>query len=79
MIIINESKQIRDQAKPNIIMMLPNNKDEKRSIPAIFGDLFSILQAVPTERKQGGGSRFAKLDIPDNQEPGAVLSTYKVK
>lgn len=45
-------------------MMLPNNKDEKRSIPAIVGDL-SILHAVPTERKQGGGSRFAKLDIPD--------------
>lgn len=45
-------------------MMLPNNKEEKRSIPAIVGDL-SILQAVPTERKQGGGSRFAKLDIPD--------------
>lgn len=78
MIIINKSKQIGDQAKPNIIMMLPNNKDEKRSIPAIFGDL-SILQAVPTERKQGGGSRFAKLDIPDTQESGAVLSTDKVK
>lgn len=78
MIIINKSKQIGDQAKPNIIMMLPNNKDEKRSIPAIFGDL-SILQAVPTERKQGGGSRFAKLDIPDTQESGAVLSTDNVK
>lgn len=78
MIIINKSKQIGDQAKPNIIMMLPNNKDEKRSIPAIFGDL-SILQAVPTERKQGEGSRFAKLDIPDTQESGAVLSTDKVK
>lgn len=78
MIIINKSKQIGDQAKPNSIMMLPNNKDEKRSIPAIFGDL-SILQAVPTERKQGGGSRFAKLDIPDTQESGAVLSTDNVE
>lgn len=78
MIIINKSKQIGDQAKPNIIMMLPNNKDEKRSIPAIFGDL-SILQAVPTERKQGGGSRFAKLAISDTQESGAVLSTDNVK
>lgn len=78
MIIINKSKQIGDQAKPNIIMMLPNNKDEKRSIPAIFGDL-SIFQAVPTERKQGGGSRFAKLDVPDTWESGAVLSTDKVK
>lgn len=78
MIIINKSKQIGDQAKPNIIMMLPNSKDEKRSIPAIFGDL-SILQAVATERKQGGGSRFAKLDIPDTQESGTVLSTDKVK
>lgn len=78
MIIINKSKQIGDQAKPNIIMMLPNNKDEKRSIPAIFGDL-SILQAVPTERKQGGGNRFAKLAISDTQESGAVLSTDNVK